>query len=165
MLTANKLRKVVVLGVGNLLLQDEGVGVHVIQALEGTTPPEATSLEIIDGGTLPDMVPLAGVDKLIVVDAVKGGGKPGSVYRFHPEDISLERGTATSLHQLNLLENLGIMEHLGQKPAEVVIIGVEPEEITWGLELSPRLQQCLPRIVEVVNGEIRSLPRERSEKR
>jgi len=143
--------RIVVLGIGNLLLKDEGIGVHIAHALQGTPPPAGAELDIIDGGTLPD-APLLfeEVDKLIVVDAVQGGDEPGSIYRFHPEDIRLDSSIPMSLHQINLLENLWMMERFTQKPKDIVIIGVQPEDMRWGLELSPELQRRVPRIIEVV---------------
>ncbi|MFC1961440.1 hydrogenase maturation protease [Chloroflexota bacterium] len=158
MLTAKKTRKVIVLGMGNLLLKDEGIGVHVVQTMQGTPSPTGIDMEVIDGGTLPDIVPLEGVDKLIVVDAVNGGGEAGTVYRFHPEDISIESGTATSLHQLSLIENLALMAQFGEIPEEVIIIGIEPQEIDSGLEPSAKLQKLMPRIIEIVMAEVRAEP-------
>lgn len=153
--TTNHTPKTVVLGMGNLLLKDEGIGVHVAHALQETPLPGNLELEIIDGGTLPDMVAFLGeVDKLVVVDAVQGGGEPGAIYRFRPEDVRLDNEMFTSLHQINLLEELWLAERFGQKPKEVVIIGIEPEDINLGLELSAKLQQRIPRILKVVLEEI-----------
>ena len=147
----NHTHKVIVLGMGNLLLKDEGIGVHVAQTMQATPSPDNVDLEVIDGGTLPDATLSFGeADKLIVVDAVKAGGEPGAIYRFRPEDISLNNDVLTSLHQISLLENLWLTERFGQKPGEVVIIGVEPEDMSSGLELSTKLQQRIPRIIKVV---------------
>ena len=115
------------------------------------------NLEVIDGGTLPDAVlSLDTADKLIVVDAVQTGGETGAIYRFRPEDIDLDEVTITSLHQISLLENLWLMERFGDGPKDVVIIGVEPEDISLGLELSGKLQQRIPQIVKIVIEEINS---------
>ena len=147
--------RIVVLGMGNLLLKDEGIGVHVACALQETPLPSDMDFEVIDGGTLPD-VPLTfqEADKLIIVDAVKAGGETGAIYRFHPEDVGLDNRTLTSLHQMSLLENLWMMERFSRKPEDVVIIGVEPEDMNWGLELSSKLQQLVPQIIEVVLAEV-----------
>ncbi len=147
--------KVTVLGMGNLLLKDEGIGVHVAHALQGVAAPGGVELEVIDGGTLPD-APFSDeeVDKLIIIDAVRAGGEPGAIYRFRPQDITLDCKMLTSLHQISLLENLWLMEQSGQKPGDVVIIGVEPEDISWGLELSSKLKERLPQIIKVALAEI-----------
>ena len=145
--------RIVVLGIGNELLRDEGVGVHVARALEKKSPPEGIDFEVIDGGTSPDAFNLPGtVSKLIIVDAAKGEDEPGTVYRFAPEEI--EPQPMTSLHQLGVLESLKLMSLSGHKPGQTVIIGVEPKEIDWGTELSPELERRIPRIVEVVLEEV-----------
>ena len=145
--------RIVVLGIGNELLRDEGVGVHVARALEKKSPPEGIDFEVIDGGTSLDAFNLPGtVSKLIIVDAAKGEGEPGTVYRFTPEEV--EPQPMTSLHQLGVLESLKLMSLSGYKPGQTVIIGVEPKEIDWGTELSPELERRIPRIVEVVLEEV-----------
>ena len=144
-----------VLGIGNVLLKDEGIGCHVVHALEGIPLPD---VEIIDGGTCPDVVQLLeGADKLVVVDAVKGGGTPGQIYRFHLEDITLEQKPFLSLHDVGLVDSLMLMQlwhpdFIGI--GEAIIIGVEPREINWGLELSPELREKMPQILDAILAEL-----------
>jgi len=145
--------KVAVVGAGNLLLKDEGVGVHAVRALEGLVPAQG-SIQIVDGGTSPDILGfLSPPDKLVIVDAARGGGKPGTIYRFGPEELS-EGQSITSLHEFNLGTALKTMKYRGMEPGQVVIIGIEPEEIDWGLELSGTLKREMPRLLEVVLEEI-----------
>jgi hydrogenase maturation protease len=147
--------RIVVLGVGNMLMKDEGVGIHVIEALASNPLLTHINVEIVDGGTSPDILHLLGeTNKLIIVDAVKGGDEPGSVYRFHAEDITVEENYPVSLHQLSLFESLDMMDCMGDRPEETIIIGVEPKEIGAGLELSPELEQKVPQIVKLVLDEI-----------
>jgi hydrogenase maturation protease len=144
------MRKFVV-GIGNVLLGDEGVGCHVVHALEGIPLPD---VKIIDGGTCPDAFQLLeDADKLVIVDAVKGGGTPGQIYRFHLEDITLEQKPFLSLHDVGLVDNLMLMQ-LWRNIGEAVIIGVEPREINWGLELSPELREKMPQIIETILAEL-----------
>ncbi|MGB6874012.1 MAG: HyaD/HybD family hydrogenase maturation endopeptidase [Dehalococcoidia bacterium] len=140
-----------VLGIGNVLLRDEGIGCHVVHALEGISLPD---VKIIDGGTCPDVVQfLEDADKLIIVDAVKGGGMPGQIYRFHLEDITLEQKPFLSLHDVGLVDSLMLMQ-LWHKTGEAVIIGVEPRDINWGLELSPELREKMPQIIDAILAEL-----------
>jgi hydrogenase maturation protease len=140
-----------VVGIGNVLLRDEGIGCHVIHALERVLLPD---VEIIDGGTCPDVLQLLeDADKLVIVDAVKGGGTPGQIYRFHLEDITLEQKPLLSLHDMGLVDSLKLMQ-LGHNIGEAVIIGVEPREIDWGLELSPELREKMPQIVDAILSEL-----------
>lgn len=144
-----------VLGIGNILLKDEGIGCHVVHALEGIS---LADVSVIDGGTYPDMLQLLeDVDKLIIVDAVKGGGTPGQIYRFHLEDITLKRKPFLSLHDMGLVDSLNLIQLWHPDKigiGEAIIIGVEPREINWGLELSPELKEKMPQIIEVILSEL-----------
>jgi hydrogenase maturation protease len=139
--------------VGNLLQKDEGVGIHAIQALEKMNLP--ADIKLVDGGTSPDLIAYTRAgDKMIIIDCAKAGGKPGDIYRFKPEDLAAGKGTLTSAHEMGVVENLNLMELTGNKPRDVVIIGMEPAEIDWGMELSATLKERLPELVKVVLGEI-----------
>jgi hydrogenase maturation protease len=140
-----------VVGIGNVLLRDEGIGCHVVHALEGIP---LLDVKIIDGGTCPDMLQLLeDIDKLVIVDAVRGGGTPGQIYRFHLEDITLEQKPFLSLHDVGLVDSLMLMQ-LWHNIGEAVIIGIEPREIDWGLELSLELQEKMPQIIDAVLSEL-----------
>jgi hydrogenase maturation protease len=145
-------KRTVIVGVGNILLKDEGIGVHVVRVLQEmslASPKE--EVEVVDGGTSPAAFDSAeGVDKLIIVDAARGGGEPGTIYRFTPDQVSGGPKLLTSLHDLGLLDSLRMMESLGNPPRETVIIGVEPAEVDWGLELTPALRGKLPDVVRRV---------------
>lgn len=145
-----------VVGVGNVLLKDEGIGVHVVWALQEEVPADASRLALVDGGTCPEIFSLLppAVEKLIIVDAVRGGCEPGTIYRFTPEQIVFGSRPLTSLHQLGLADGLRMMAQSDRAPRQVVIVGVEPKEIGWGLALSPELEAQVPRIVERVREEI-----------
>ena len=141
----------IVLGTGNVLLKDEGIGCHVVHALEEVPLP---NIKVMDWGTCPDVVQfLEGADKLIIVDAAKGGGIPGQIYRFKLGDVALERKPFLSLHDTGLLDNLMLMKLLHNIP-EITIIGIEPKEIGCGLELSSELQEKVPRIVDSILAEL-----------
>jgi len=145
------------MGVGNLLLKDEGLGVHVAQMLMERESPLDIDLRVIDAGVSSDaFLTMGEVDKLIVVDAVLGGSEPGAVYRFNPDDVKLEDEVELSVHQWGLLEGLKIMELAGEKPNETVIIGVEPKTVEWGMDLTPEIENKIPEIIELVLSEIYS---------
>jgi hydrogenase maturation protease len=149
--------RVVVIGVGNLLMKDEGIGIHVIQALQQIELP--TDVRLVDGGTSPELWAYTRIgDKLIIIDAAKAGGDPSAIYRFRPEDITAERGFLNSAHELGVIEALNLMAFTGNKPGDVVIIGIEPAEIAPGLELSAVLRQKMPDIIRVVLKEIQTPP-------
>jgi hydrogenase maturation protease len=150
----NDIPRIVVIGVGNLLQKDEGIGIHAIRALQEIDLPK--DIKLIDGGTSPDLIAYTGAgDKMIIIDAAKAGGVKGDIYRFKPEDLAAGKGSLTSAHEMGVVENLNLMALTGNKPKEVVIIGMEPAEIDWGMELSTTLKQRLPDLIKAVLKEIK----------
>ncbi len=145
--------RIVVIGVGNLLQKDEGIGIHAIIALQDLNL--SRDIELIDGGTSPDLIAYTRAgDKMIIIDCAKSGGQAGAIYRFRPEDLAAGKGILTSAHEMGVIENLKLMELTGNKPKEIVIIGIEPAEIDWGMELSETLKKRLPDLIKVVLKEI-----------
>ena len=144
-------RPVLVIGVGNEALRDEGVGIHVARALlERDLPPH---VRVVEGGTggWGLVGHLEGVWRLVLVDAMAVGRPPGTVVAVRPEEIRRVRpADRTSLHRTSVFDLLELARALGLEPPETCIVGVEPAEVTWGLELSPALQQALPGAVEAV---------------
>jgi hydrogenase maturation protease len=150
-----KENRILVLGVGNTLLQDEGVGVRVVERLADGYR-FSSNVELMDGGTqgIKLLEPVSSCDRLIVVDAVAGGGSPGTVYRLSGEDLKKSLTFKNSMHEFDLVETLACAEVLGNSPA-AVIVGIEPEEVSpWGLELSPAVAAGLPDLERAVLEEI-----------
>jgi hydrogenase maturation protease len=154
--TPNNHANIVVLGVGNLLLSDEGVGIHVVhQLMKMALPPGVAVIEgRVYGLALVDVA--AKADRLIVIDAVRGGGVPGTIYRFGPEELSLgSNAYKMSVHEIGILEVIHLAGLVGRTP-QTTIIGVEPGSLEIGMELSPEIQAKVPRIIELVVGELKS---------
>jgi hydrogenase maturation protease len=149
-------QKIVILGVGNLLLSDEGVGVHVANELMKIDLPPDVS--VVEGGT--DGFRLLNViteaDRLIVIDLVKGGAGPGSIYRFNINEVrNCPPGFMTSVYQIGILEVINLSELVGKKPYTTVI-GVEPKSLAMSMELSPEIKAKIPRIIELVLDELKA---------
>ncbi len=151
--------KVMVLGVGNLLLTDEGFGIHVIEELTerreelGIGP----DVQLMDGGTLGlDLLHyIEGLDKLIIIDVVNGGTEPGTIFKFTPQDIETEKIRKLSLHQITLMDVLGMAKDMDREPRETVIVAVEPKDIeNWGMELSEELKAKIPTVIKIVLDEL-----------
>ena len=141
--------KTIILGVGNLLLMDEGVGVHVATNLLRFSLPE--NIEVVEGGT--DGFKLFHIileaDRLIVVDCVKGGGEPASIYRFDIEDYEhFPDVYKTSVHQISIEEVITLSSAF-RTPPVTTIIGIEPEQISMSMELSPKVLEKVPRLMEL----------------
>lgn len=148
--------KTLIIGVGNILLKDEGVGVHVASALQQMELPKDVEVQEAGTATIDLLNVISEVDKLVVIDAVKGRDKPGTIYKFRPEDVDIENDIITSLHQISLFEVLEMASRIRKSPISTVIIGIEPKEIDWGLELSNELKEKLPDIIRLVRDEIYS---------
>lgn len=147
--------RVLVLGVGNILLKDEGVGVRTIEKLQAeyTFSP---NVELMDGGTLGSylMNAIMNCDRLVVVDAVVNGGQPGDMYRLGGVEMSKSVAFKSSMHQNDLLETLTACKVAGGCP-ETVVIGMEPKEFDpWGIELTPPIQARLEDFCQAVLKEI-----------
>lgn len=144
-----------VLGIGNLIMTDDGVGVRVAQRLmEEYHFPEGVT--VMDGGTLGlDLLPhLEGVERLLMVDALETGGPPGTVMRLSGEEIPMALQTKLSPHQMGLQDLLTVAEFQGNRPAEMVLWGVQPESIELGMELSPAVAARVDLLVEKMLGEL-----------
>jgi hydrogenase maturation protease len=144
---------VLVLGIGNILLRDEGIGIRVIEAMRGLELP---GVEFVDGATggldLIDVI--SGRRKLIVVDAARADVAPGTVFRMRPEDLAPPGEASIPQHEMGLLEVLKATAQLGALPGETIIFGVQPKELSWGLELTDEVAAVVPKVVELVAGEI-----------
>jgi len=145
--------KIVILGIGNVLLKDEGVGVHVIREMSNMDLPNG--VELVDGGTstMDFLLYMEGTEKLIIIDTFKGGQKPGTIYRCTPEDLTTKGQRLTSLHDVGPMETFRMAKILGYQTT-VVIIGVEPESIDWGMELSPQIKGRMNEVIRAVLKEV-----------
>jgi hydrogenase maturation protease len=152
------LPKTLVLGVGNLLLSDEGVGVHVARELMGMELPPGVS--VIEGGTagLRLLSLIQGAERLIVIDAVKGEQAPGEVYRFDMDEMqNSERGLIASVHSLGVRDVLDLCALTGKVP-QTTVIGVEPKSMEIGTDLSYEVKSKVPLILHMVLQETKQDP-------
>lgn len=149
--------KVLVLGIGNLVMSDDGVGVKVVQKLQREYH-FAETVEIMDGGTLGlDLLPkLEGVERLIVVDAVETGEKPGTCVRLVGEELPIALETKVSPHQMGLKDLLSVAELIGHAPREMVLIGVQPGSIEMGIELTPEVEAKVDSMLQNILNELGS---------
>jgi hydrogenase maturation protease len=149
---------VLVLGLGNILLGDEGVGVRIVETLADCydLPPE---VETLDGGTsgMDLLNAVAGRDHLIVADAVNLDAEPGSVVRIADDDVQAFFRTRISPHQIGLSDLLAALVLLDEAPARVTIIGVVPEDLGLGTDLSPCATVARGEAAALVAAELRDL--------
>lgn len=149
--------KALVLGLGNILLSDEGLGVRVVQRLQERYrfPPEVS---VMDGGTLGlDLLPyLEGVDPLLVIDALEMGEEPGTIARLVGDEVPASFSVKISPHQMGLADLLAAARLQGRYPREVVLLGMQPGSIDTGLDLSPPVEAQVDRLIDEVLMELNS---------
>lgn len=149
-----------VMGVGNILLSDEGLGVRFLDELAKISLPE--NVELLEGGTAGlELVHLIQeVDFLIIVDAINAKDNPGALFRFQPEELRVfPEQYEVSFHQIGIIEVLAMADVLGKAP-ETLIFGVQPKSFEWGMDLSPEIQAIFPRLIKFVLKEIDSIQQE-----
>lgn len=147
---------VLIVGVGNILRKDDGFADAVLKILAARElPPD---VELFDAGTsaIDLMDVFNGRRKLIVLDAVRGGQAPGTLYRFSPDQVENGALPMNSLHQVGLLETLKLGELVDCKPDETVVIGVQPADTGLGIGLSSEVERVIEQAVELVLKEIDS---------
>lgn len=142
-----------VLGLGNTLMGDDGIGVAVVERLQTTN----LAAEIRNGGTggLSLLETLKEFKKTVVVDAVDMGKKPGTLSRFTSNQLlGLPDNRNFSLHEMGLLEVLKVGQGLKEEFKSVIIIGVQPKDLNRGDNLSPEVEKQIPAIIEMVKKEV-----------
>lgn len=149
--------KVVVLGVGNLILADEGVGVRVIEALQRDyRMPDGVT--VIDGGTsgMELLEDLSHLDLLLVVDAVAAGQPPATLVTLRNGEVPAFFRRNLSPHAIGLSDVLASLEFMEAAPQEAVVIGVQPVSMELSTELTPRIAALVPTLVGQVVDELRA---------
>jgi hydrogenase maturation protease len=146
------LRKTAVIGVGNILMKDDGVGVHAVRAMERRELPG--HVVCIDGGTASFEALDAADDceRIVVLDALKMGGEPGTVYRMTLEEWRAQR--SVSLHDVTLFDAISISDALDRRDRPVTVYGVEPETISPGIELTTAVKRGLEKMIKSVDKEL-----------
>ncbi|MCB2223247.1 MAG: HyaD/HybD family hydrogenase maturation endopeptidase [Actinobacteria bacterium] len=139
----------VVLGVGNVLNRDEGLGVHALRLLEGRLP-DGGPVEAIDGGVLGlNLLPLVEeCERLLVLDAVDRGAPPGTLVEMDRDEIPLFAGVKMSQHQITMQEVLGLAQVRGKLPPVLRLVGLQPEDLSIGIEMSVAIEAALPQVVD-----------------
>ncbi len=146
---------VAILGMGNLLRRDEGLGVRAMQALldRFIIPPEVL---VVDGGTLGlDLIGyMEAAPRLLVLDAALTGAEPGSMLRVANAEVPAFLGMHSSPHEVALPDLLAVLQLRGTAPQEVVVLGMQPATIELGWDLSPIVAEHLPELVAATAAEL-----------
>lgn len=152
----NSTLNVLVLGLGNILLADEGVGVKAAEELQRRYV-FSDAVDIIDGGTMGmELVPyFDDRSHVFIIDAVKDGNSPGTIVRI--DDPPAYFSSKTSPHQIGLADVLGVVAITDKLPRNIILFGIEPKEMSTGLDLSPEVAESLSRLVDMVLAELKTI--------
>ena len=134
----------VIMGVGNLLMSDDGVGIHAVRELSRQPIP---GVEIVDAGTdyLSALPYIEKARRVLILDAVRGGGRPGTIHRLSEQDV-LPRPFGGSAHATSIMEARRLLSPGAAWP-DITVLGVEPAVLDYGMELSPPVADALPGLV------------------
>jgi len=154
-LIADTAPEITVLGVGNIVLQDEGFGVRVMEALQARYSfPD--NVQLLDGGTLGmellHFIP--GTRRLLIIDAIKSDEGPGHCYAFHGDEVTGHFHEKLSAHEIGIQDLLALLQVTGREIDEVVVIGASPYVLEAGLELSAEMQKLVPVVEKMALQEL-----------
>lgn len=149
--------EILVLGIGNLLMSDDAVGLRVAENLERKEwPPEVAVLEV--GTSVFSYLEIISRSRhVIAVDALRAGGKPGSIYRLAEEDILCRQDCWRDMHGFSLPEAIQLARKITGFPRGFIVYGVEPQEFVLGISLSPPVERSIHLLVNLIECEIKSL--------
>lgn len=151
--------ELLVLGVGNVLMRDEGVGVHVARAIAGDQPSIGGGVRVVDGGTLGlDLLPLiADARAVVLIDAVDLRAEPGTVSVLRGDALHGVLGGHLSPHQVGLGDLIAVGRLTGELPERVVLVGIQPAAIEVGIDLTTACAAAVPRAIDAVRAELAAL--------
>lgn len=139
--------RTLILGLGNELLGDEGVGVHCARLLQELELPADTKVIAIGTAILDVLPELGQAERIIVLDAMKAGGPPGTIYKI-PLDHCSGSTCIASMHGFDIFRTMALTGY--RKVPPVMVFGVEPKAIEWSMTLSPQVAECLPYLINAV---------------
>lgn len=147
---------ILVLGLGNTIMTDDGFGVRVVEMLSSRYRFRG-DVRLLDGGTLGlDLLPhLEETGRLLIVDALEMKAPPGTVFRMDGDEVPRAFASKLSVHQMGAQDLLAVSELMGHLPAELVVWGAQPECIEMGTELTTTMAAALEPVVAGVVGELR----------
>ncbi|MHC1745753.1 MAG: hydrogenase maturation protease [Negativicutes bacterium] len=150
----SNMRKIVIIGFGNILMSDDGAGICVINRLMSLPPRE--NVQIIDGGVASFEIidAVRSADRIIVIDALAGGGLPGDIFRLESETVIQDvPSLPLSLHDGTLLQSLKLARCAGPMPP-VTIYGIEPGNVLFGMTMTPPVMAAVDRLTDILTSEL-----------
>lgn len=146
---------ITVMGIGNLLYSDEGMGVHILPALREAFSGQA-DVEVIEGATdgMLLLAPVESTNFLLVIDAIQADKPPGEIICLEDEDIPKYMSLKMSIHQGGFQEVLALAKFRGRLPQYMFLCGIQPESLKLGMELTDVVKEQLPSLIQVVQDKV-----------
>ncbi len=146
---------ILVLGLGNSIMTDDGFGVEVVNTLSSRYHFQG-EVCLVDGGTLGlDLLPyLENVESLLIIDALDMRDEPGRIFRLQGEEVPRAFASKLSVHQMGLQDLLAVAELQGHVPNRLVVWGVQPESIEMGTELTPAVKKAVVAVIDNILDEL-----------
>jgi len=153
------MKRIAIIGVGNILCKDEGLGIHIINRLRNMNLPDVVTLHDCGTSGIAVLEAIDGASKAIIIDAVSMGGEPGQIYRFTLDQIlSMEHNLfkMVSLHQFDLISTLKFAQFTDvyEIPKDLIVIGVEGVDFRFDIGLSEAVSKAIPKVIECILDEI-----------
>ena len=150
-------KETIVLGLGNPLMGDEGIGIKLIEMLQSASGdfPEA---DFVDAGTggMSLLHLISGRKKAVIIDCCIMGETPGTIKKFTPDQVkTVKQLTHLSLHEVDIIKVIDLARQLGECPEEIIFFGIEPETVTQQMELSDILTDRLGQYIETITAQLR----------
>jgi hydrogenase maturation protease len=145
---------ILLVGVGNTLLRDEGLGAHAIDRLKRLNLPDGVSLVQCGTDLLSLEAELAGQRRIIVVDAIQAGDVPGTIHLLRESEFDKAEARSSSAHQMSALESAKLLKQVCPElaGAEMIFVGIEPMDMSMGECLSPPVEAAMPRLIDRILG-------------
>lgn len=153
------MKQLLVLGVGNILMMDEGAGVHAVHEFwKEKQAYDETKIDFIDGGTFTQDIfyLFETYQQILVLDIVRAGNAPGTIYSLDEDELVKNEKQVLSLHDTDLLDSLDMAQMRGHRP-KLKIVGIEPGKIDWGTQMTPALVKAFPSFMDVARRHIKAL--------
>jgi hydrogenase maturation protease len=143
-----------IIGIGNPIMSDDGIGVHAVRYLEGRLPDD---VELIEGSVYcADLLPfLENRRKVVFIDGIDAGAEPGTLFRFSPDEVrNQKRNEPVSLHDFGVYELITAAKLLDQCPEDIILLVVQVKNVEIGEELSREVREAIPRIHRLLLDEL-----------
>jgi len=145
--------RILIAGVGNELRKDDGFGPAVVRELLNAVDAKLFEADVIDfGQRLHELLlKLKEYDVVVIVDAIEGEGEPGDIYVIHPEDVCNSRAVGLNFHDADLKELIALGDKMGVLPEKVYVVGCHPEDVSWGVGLTPVVAEKIATVLELIH--------------